>query len=75
MLYIIFISVEKAIDLASKVEGKAIPLAELENFHPEDENPEDGMILANATPVGMKPNIDDTPLNKVSSFSLHTLIK
>ena len=70
MLYIIFISVEKAIDLASKVEGKAIPLAELENFHPED-----GMILANATPVGMKPNIDDTPLNKVSSFSLHTLIK
>ena len=31
-------------ELASKVGGKAITLAELEHFHPEDD-----MILANAT--------------------------
>lgn len=51
---------EKAKELASKVGGEAMTLAELENFHPED-----GMILANTTSVGMKPNIDNTPLSKV----------
>lgn len=50
----------KAKELASKVGGEAITLADLENFHPED-----GMILANTTSVGMKPNINDTPLSKV----------
>ncbi|XP_029125827.1 bifunctional 3-dehydroquinate dehydratase/shikimate dehydrogenase, chloroplastic [Cajanus cajan] len=51
----------KAKELASKVGGKTIPLSELEKFHPEE-----GMILANATSVGMKPNIDDTPIPKVA---------
>ncbi|XP_061349471.1 bifunctional 3-dehydroquinate dehydratase/shikimate dehydrogenase, chloroplastic-like [Gastrolobium bilobum] len=49
----------KAKELASKVEGEAITLSELENFHPQE-----GMILANTTSVGMKPNIDETPLPK-----------
>lgn len=35
-------------------------LAELKEFHPEE-----GMILANTTSVGMKPRIHDTPLPKV----------
>ena len=37
-----------------------MPLVEVENFHPEE-----GMILANTTSVGMKPNIDETPIPKV----------
>ncbi|KAG7969052.1 hypothetical protein I3843_07G011000 [Carya illinoinensis] len=49
---------DKAKQLASKVGGEAITLAELENFHPED-----GMILANTTSVGMKPKIESTPLS------------
>jgi 3-dehydroquinate dehydratase/shikimate dehydrogenase len=51
---------DKAKKLASKVGGEAITLADLENFHPEE-----GMILANTTSVGMKPKIEDTPLAKV----------
>ena len=51
---------DKAKELASKVGGEAITLAELENFYPED-----GMILANTTSEGMKPRIDDTPIPKV----------
>lgn len=56
----ILLAAEKAKELASKVGGKAITLEELENFHPEN-----GMILANTTSVGMKPNTDRTPLAKV----------
>lgn len=50
---------DKAKTLASKVGGEAITLADLENFHPEE-----GMILANTTSVGMKPKIENTPLSK-----------
>lgn len=35
-------------------------LAEVEHFHPEE-----GMVLANTTSVGMKPNFDATPLAQV----------
>lgn len=58
---------EKAKELAKKVGGQAIPLGELGNF-----NPEDGMILANATSVGMKPITDVTPIpkNALSRYSL-----
>ncbi|XVF42543.1 hypothetical protein PTKIN_Ptkin01aG0371900 [Pterospermum kingtungense] len=50
---------ERAKELAQKVGGQAMPLAEVENFHPEE-----GMVLANATAVGMKPNTDQTPIPK-----------
>ncbi|XP_020589419.1 bifunctional 3-dehydroquinate dehydratase/shikimate dehydrogenase, chloroplastic isoform X2 [Phalaenopsis equestris] len=50
---------ERARELANFVGGQAISLADLENFHPEE-----GMILANTTSVGMYPNIHDTPLSK-----------
>ncbi|URE16513.1 Bifunctional 3-dehydroquinate dehydratase shikimate [Musa troglodytarum] len=52
-------STERARELAKQVGGQALPLSELENFHPED-----GMILANATSVGMQPNVGETPLAK-----------
>ncbi|XVE90156.1 hypothetical protein DITRI_Ditri20bG0055300 [Diplodiscus trichospermus] len=50
---------EKAKDLAHKVGGQAIPLSEVENFHPEE-----GMVLANTTSVGMTPYSDETPIPK-----------
>ncbi|WOL12286.1 bifunctional 3-dehydroquinate dehydratase/shikimate dehydrogenase, chloroplastic [Canna indica] len=49
----------RARELASLVGGHALTLAELENFHPEN-----GMILANTTSIGMQPNINETPLSK-----------
>ncbi|KAL1339786.1 hypothetical protein AAHE18_U065900 [Arachis hypogaea] len=49
----------KAKELAEKVGGEAIVLSDLEKFHPEE-----GMVLANTTSIGMKPNIDHTPLPK-----------
>lgn len=61
-LFLFFWLSGKAKELASKVGGEAITLSELENFHPEEE-----MILANTTSVGMKPNIDETPIPKVWS--------
>ena len=56
---------DKAKEIATKVGGEAITLAELENFYPED-----GMILANTTSVGMKPRADDTPIPKVWSHQI-----
>ncbi|KAI4301862.1 hypothetical protein L6164_035100 [Bauhinia variegata] len=50
---------ERAKELADKVGGKALTLNEVENFHPEE-----GMVLANTTSVGMKPKIDETPMPK-----------
>ncbi|XP_002512299.3 bifunctional 3-dehydroquinate dehydratase/shikimate dehydrogenase, chloroplastic [Ricinus communis] len=50
---------ERAKELADKVNGQAMTLDEVQNFHPEE-----GMVLANTTSVGMKPNIDATPLAK-----------
>ncbi|PRQ49092.1 putative shikimate dehydrogenase, 3-dehydroquinate dehydratase [Rosa chinensis] len=58
---------DRARKLADEVGGDALSFAELENFHPED-----GMVLANATSVGMQPNIDETPIPKhaLRSYSL-----
>lgn len=53
------VTLERAKELADKVGGQAMTLEEIEHFHPED-----GMVLANTTSVGMKPKIDDTPLPK-----------
>ena len=51
---------EKAVSLANAIGGQALRLADLETFRPEE-----GMILANATSLGMQPNIDGTPIPKV----------
>lgn len=50
----------RAQELADIIGGTALTLSELENYHPEE-----GMILANATSVGMYPNVDGIPLSKV----------
>ncbi|GMN33388.1 hypothetical protein TIFTF001_004125 [Ficus carica] len=50
---------ERARDIAETIGGDALSLADLENFHPED-----GMILANTTSIGMHPKVDETPLSK-----------
>lgn len=51
---------DRARELADRVGGQAISLADLESFHPED-----GMILANTTSIGMQPKVDETPIPKV----------
>ncbi|KAL9353477.1 hypothetical protein Peur_056157 [Populus x canadensis] len=58
---------ERAKVLADIIGGDAITLADLENFHPED-----GMILANTTSIGMQPKVNETPVSKnaLRSYSL-----
>ncbi|KAH9322626.1 hypothetical protein KI387_017265, partial [Taxus chinensis] len=50
---------ERAKMLANLVGGEAIPLDKLDSFWPEN-----GMILANTTSVGMHPNVNETPISK-----------
>ncbi|PON47806.1 3-dehydroquinate dehydratase type I [Parasponia andersonii] len=58
---------DRARELANTIGGDALSLADLDNFHPED-----GMILANTTSVGMHPKVDETPISKhaLRSYSL-----
>ncbi|XP_011627391.1 bifunctional 3-dehydroquinate dehydratase/shikimate dehydrogenase, chloroplastic isoform X2 [Amborella trichopoda] len=60
-------SYDRAKALASLVGGEAISLGDLESFHPDE-----GMILANSTSIGMHPNIDETPISKqaLKSYSV-----
>uniref|UniRef100_A0A7N1A3W7 Shikimate dehydrogenase n=1 Tax=Kalanchoe fedtschenkoi TaxID=63787 RepID=A0A7N1A3W7_KALFE len=50
---------ERAKEVADIVGGHAISLAELDNFCPEN-----GMVLANTTSIGMQPKVDETPISK-----------
>nr|WME87915.1 shikimate dehydrogenase [Ardisia japonica] len=50
---------ERAKELADTIGGDALSLQDLNNFHPED-----GMILANTTSIGMQPKVDETPISK-----------
>ncbi|KAK1267185.1 hypothetical protein QJS04_geneDACA009151 [Acorus gramineus] len=52
-------TVDRARELARWVGGDALSLSELENFHPEE-----GMILANTTSIGMHPKVDESPIPK-----------
>lgn len=65
--YFLFLQ-DRARELADIVGGEALSLAELNNFHPED-----GMILANTTSIGMQPKIDETPVSKVCLLTIITL--
>jgi hypothetical protein len=56
----ILVVTEKAVSLANTIGGEALRLADLETFTREE-----GMILANATSLGMYPNVDGTPVPKV----------
>lgn len=55
---------ERAKELADIVGADPLTLADLNNFHPED-----GMILANTTSIGMQPKVDETPISKVCLLS------
>ncbi|KAK2992669.1 hypothetical protein RJ640_014919 [Escallonia rubra] len=59
---------ERARELADTVGGEALSLAELDSFRPED-----GMILANTTSIGMQPKIDETPISK-EALNSYTLV-
>ncbi|KAL3508033.1 hypothetical protein ACH5RR_033415 [Cinchona calisaya] len=50
---------ERAREIADIVGGQALSLSELDSFHPED-----GMILANTTSIGMQPKVNETPISK-----------
>ncbi|KAL5848141.1 hypothetical protein ACOSQ4_006154 [Xanthoceras sorbifolium] len=50
---------DRARELADTIGADALSLADLGNFHPEDD-----MILANTTSIGMQPKIDETPVSK-----------
>ncbi|EFJ08617.1 hypothetical protein SELMODRAFT_269650 [Selaginella moellendorffii] len=52
---------ERAKVLAESVGAEAISLETLSSFQPEN-----GMILANSTSVGMQPNVQDTPIPKAA---------
>ncbi|KAL3634566.1 hypothetical protein CASFOL_021620 [Castilleja foliolosa] len=50
---------DRARELAELVGGQALTLADLDSFHPEN-----GMILANTTSIGMQPKVEETPVSK-----------
>ncbi|KVH91369.1 hypothetical protein Ccrd_006604, partial [Cynara cardunculus var. scolymus] len=50
---------DRARELAEIIGGEALSLADLSTYHPEE-----GMILANTTSIGMQPNIEETPISK-----------
>ncbi|KAM7254971.1 hypothetical protein ACFE04_020212 [Oxalis oulophora] len=52
---------DRAKALAKAVSGEALPFESLDNFSPES-----GMILANASAIGMQPNSNQTPISKES---------
>lgn len=54
---------ERAKALAQAVSGEAFPIESLDTFCPTN-----GMILANASAIGMEPNINETPVPKVFFF-------
>ncbi|MCI13340.1 bifunctional 3-dehydroquinate dehydratase/shikimate dehydrogenase chloroplastic-like, partial [Trifolium medium] len=49
----------RARELADVIGGDALALSDLDSYHPED-----GMILANTTSIGMQPKVDETPISK-----------
>lgn len=64
MIYTLFsFLADRTRELAETIGGDALSLTDLENFHPED-----GMVLANTTSIGMQPKIDETPIPKVGLF-------
>lgn len=51
---------DRARELADTIGGHALSLSELNSFCPEDD-----MVLANTTSIGMQPKIDESPISKV----------
>lgn len=62
--FLFFVVLDRAKALADLVGGDAISLSDLDSYHPED-----GMVLANTTSIGMHPNVSNTPISKVYHLS------
>ncbi|CAH1427633.1 unnamed protein product [Lactuca virosa] len=62
---------DRARELAEIIGGEALSLADLSSYAPEE-----GMILANTTSIGMQPNIHETPISKeaLKSYALGRLM-
>ncbi|KAA0025574.1 bifunctional 3-dehydroquinate dehydratase/shikimate dehydrogenase [Cucumis melo var. makuwa] len=54
-----FLHEDRARELADHVGGQSESPGDLENFHPEN-----GMILTNATRIGMHPKVDELPFQR-----------
>ncbi|XP_015163820.1 bifunctional 3-dehydroquinate dehydratase/shikimate dehydrogenase, chloroplastic-like [Solanum tuberosum] len=54
---------ERAREIGDVVGAKALSLHDLSDFHPEND-----MILANTTSIGMQPKVDDTPISKYQGY-------
>ena len=52
--------IERAKALAHAVSGEALPYEYLDRFSPQNK-----MVLANASSVGMEPNANESPITKV----------
>lgn len=63
MHYMYYLYIDRARELADVIGGDALALGDLDNYHPED-----GMVLANTTSIGMQPKVDETPISKVCSL-------
>lgn len=63
MYYMYYLYIDRARELADAIGGDALALGDLDNYHPED-----GMVLANTTSIGMQPKVDETPISKVCSL-------
>ncbi|KAK3217750.1 hypothetical protein Dsin_011720 [Dipteronia sinensis] len=50
---------DRARELADTIGADALSLSDLDNFRPEN-----GMILANTTSIGMQPKVEETPVSK-----------
>ncbi|XP_024181354.1 bifunctional 3-dehydroquinate dehydratase/shikimate dehydrogenase, chloroplastic isoform X1 [Rosa chinensis] len=58
---------DRAREIADTIGGQALSISDLDKFHPED-----GMILANTTSIGMQPKVNETPISKhaLKSYAL-----
>lgn len=65
MYYEYYLHIDRARELADVIGGDALALTDLDNYHPEDD-----MILANTTSIGMQPKVDETPISKVCSINM-----
>ncbi|KAJ0435248.1 putative 3-dehydroquinate dehydratase, Shikimate dehydrogenase [Helianthus annuus] len=56
---------ERAESLAREVSGEALPIEQLDTYCPQN-----GMILANCSAIGMEPDVHLTPVSKVKSRNI-----
>lgn len=68
--YLYWLFTERAKSLANAVSGEAHHFEDLRSFKPEN-----GAILANATPIGMHPNTDRIPVAEVAHTYMYLTLR